>query len=554
MKNMLKKYTNIANKLSNYPAFGSKNTNVVDMLVGLLLAISPLLQHYKGFVVNAGILVLILCLPYVCIKLLLRFKSLPWKNILIVVPLVLFQAFRVLAHGTTFMELAHAAVLCGYFTAIVLGGINLKYVARSAYLVAMAAGVGIILQGICYYFFGFHLQLVATGLLLEESNAWVKLAQTGTIGITGAASAFYRPSAFFLEPSHMFLYFVPNLFLLLLTPEMNWMKRISAVVLSVGLLLSTSGMGIALVVGAWLLQLGFSSGKENRLHIKHFFTKQNFLRCVAFVLIFAVIVVILPFLRYSILRVFLGSQTVNSMILAEKNKDNTKPTVQTQPIVPTGQPQQNGQTGLTEPVIIDPTAYTEVIVPTVVPDDPWFTVTQYVPQATEAPQFTESPQASEVPGATEAPEATRAPDAPWFTETQEAPQDTVPTQKPTNSKNPGSTAISGRTERAISLIRHQMSGSQYLVGVSDNVDNVNFNLPGFFSTMYKYGIIGTVLSYIFYLCCAVFAKGAYRWMAIIILVISFVSAHTHGTFYMLFYVLMLMEGLIRKAALDEERQ
>ena len=121
MKNMLKKYTNIANKLSNYPAFGSKNTNVMDMLVGMLLAISPLLQHYKGFVVNAGILVLILCLPYVCIKLLLRFKRLPWKNLLIVAPLALFQVFRVLAHGTTFLEMAHAAVLCGYFAAIVKG-------------------------------------------------------------------------------------------------------------------------------------------------------------------------------------------------------------------------------------------------------------------------------------------------------------------------------------------------------------------------------------------------------------------------------------------------
>ena len=49
----------------------------------------------------------------------------------------------------TFMELAHGGVLCGYFVAIALGGINLKYVARSAYLVAMAAGVGIILQSIC---------------------------------------------------------------------------------------------------------------------------------------------------------------------------------------------------------------------------------------------------------------------------------------------------------------------------------------------------------------------------------------------------------------------
>lgn len=458
MKCISKGYAAVVNKLTNYPTFGSNNTNIADMLVSLLLAISPLLQHYKGVVVNAGFLALILCLPYVGFKLLFRFRNLPWKNLWVALPLLLFQFFRVAAHGTTFTELAHATVLCCYFIAIALGGINIKYVARAAYLVAMAAGIGIIVQSICYYFFDFHLQLVVTELLLEESDAWVKLAQTGIIGVNGVASAFYRPSAFFLEPSHMFLYFVPNLLLLLLSPEMNWMKRISAVVLSAGLLLSTSGMGIVFVVGAWLLQLGFSNGKENLLRFKQLFTKRNFLRCVAFVLIFAVIALILPFLRYSILRVFMDSQTVNQMIAAEK--------------IPTAQTEQAEQTEPTE----------------------------------------------------------------------------VPGETPTQSTNSGSTAISGRTERAISLIRYQMSGSQYLVGVSDSVEDIEFNLPGFFNTLYRYGIIGTLLSYLFYLYCAVCGKYASRWIAIIILAISLVSAHTHGTFYMLLYVLILMDGIVSKSA------
>ena len=110
--------------------------------------------------------------------------------------------------------------------------------------------------------------------------------------------------------------------------------------------------------------------------------------------------------------------------------------------------------------------------------------------------------------------------------------------------NGSSTAISGRTQQAISLILNKMKGLQYVVGVSDSVEDITFNLPGFFATMYKYGLIGTVLSYVFYVCCAVFTKGAYRWMAIIILGISFFTAHTHGTFYMIYYVLMLMDGLL----------
>ena len=426
--------TFMISKLINYPSLGYENTNSLDMLVSFLLAISPLLQHYRGIAVNAGIFVLIVCLPYVCLKLLFKLRTLKLKNILFALPLVIFQVFRVVVHGTTFMEFAHGAVLCGYFIAVSLGGINLRYVARSAYLVAMAASVAIIIQSVSYYLFDFHLQLVATDLLLEESNAWIKLAETGIIGVNGAVSAFYRPSAFFLEPSHMFLYFIPNLFLLLLTPGMNWVKRVSAVILSIGLILSTSGMGIVLVVGVWLLQLGFGNGKDNVLRFKHLFCKQNILRCIAFVLIFVVIAFCLPSLRYSILRIFIGNNEVNAMFAGEEM------------------------------------------------------------------QFTEGSE--------------------------------------------GSTAISGRTKRAISLIRNGMTGSQYLLGVSDSVDNIDFNLPGFFATMYKYGIIGTVISYIFYLSCAM--KGSYRWMAIIILGASLFSAHTHGTFYMLFYVLILMDGMVPK--------
>lgn len=549
-------------KLSNYPILGSENTNILDNLVALLLVLSPLLQHYKGFIVNAGILVLVICLPYVCLKLLFRIRSLPLKNVLVAIPLVLFQIFRVVAHGTTFMEFAHGAVLCGYFVAIALGGINLKYVARWAYLVAMAAGIGIIVQCICYYGFDFHLQLVATDLLLEESHAWVKLAQTGIIGVTGTASSFYRPSAFFLEPSHMFLYYIPNLFLLMLTKEMNWLKRISSVILSAGLVLSTSGMGIALVVGVWLLQLGFGKGKENVLRIKHLFCKQNILRCIAFALVFLVIVFTLPFLRYSILRIFIGGTAVKAMIAAEEAEkaaekaqialQNQQTQKATEFVFDTEEPGEKTNETATDVVVEPSTEVAEEVVtevPTEMPSnastEPSTEVTteietQVADVPTEALTEMESQTEETIDAVAEA-EKLAQEKAEAASEAERLAQE-----------NAGSTAISGRTERAISLIRYKMSGSQYLAGVSDSTENVDFNLPGFFSTMYRYGIIGTLLSYIFYISCALFGKGANRWMAIIILGVSFFSAHTHGTFYMLFYVLLLMDGLITKSVKDSE--
>ena len=437
MSRFAKYWSELWEHLANYPTFGCENTDLADKLVSFLLVISPLLQHYRGVGVNAGILVLVLCLPYIGVKLLLRLRSLRWKNLMWVLPLILFQVFRVVAHGTTLMEVAHGVVLCGYFTAIALGGINLKYVARWSYLVAMVACLCIILQSLCYYLFGFHLQMVVTEWLLEESSHWIRLAETGLIDVTGKVSLFYRPSAFFLEPSHMFLYFTPHLCLLLLTPDMNQVKGVSAAVLSLALILSTSGMGIALILAVWLLHLGFGGDEKNVLRPSHLLRWRSIRRCLGFLMVFGLIAVILPFLRYGILRIFMSQEAVNNLIGGD----------------------YLGLLGL---------------------------------------------------------------DA------------------------EGSTAISGRTQQAISLIVNKMQGLQYLIGVSDSVDDITFNLPGFFATIYKYGFLGMVLSYVFYLCCAVFAKGAYRWMAIIILGISFFTAHTHGTFYMIFYIMLLMDGLMTK--------
>ena len=452
------RFPNLPTAFSGYSTIGVENNSLCDKICGFLLAAAPLLQHYKGIYVNAGILVLVLCLPWIGIRLLLRFRELEWKRLIPVLPLILFLIYRVADHGTTFMEIAHCGVLCAYFAAIALGGINLRYVFTSAYLIAMASVFCIVIQSICYYLFGFHLQLVATDFLLEESSQWVALAQTGVVGVNGKISAFYRPSGFFLEPSHMFLYLTPNLMMLLLSRQMNLFKRLSAAALSLGLILSTSGMGIAVVAGTWLLQLGFGRGKENLLRFRHLFCKQNILRCILFVVVFVVLAVSLPSIRYSVMRIFMGNQAVNAIIASEQ--------------------------------------------------------------------------------------AEKAAGSEQYAELMEKAQDAAEQMQ----VNAGSTAVSGRTERALSLIRNRMKGMQYLIGVGDTVGDVTFNLPGFFATMYKYGLIGVVLSYLFYLSCAVFAKGAYRWMAIIIIGISFFSAHTHGTFYMLFYVLMLIDGLMERSS------
>ena len=101
--------------------------------------------------------------------------------------------------------------------------------------------------------------------------------------------------------------------------------------------------------------------------------------------------------------------------------------------------------------------------------------------------------------------------------------------------------FSGRFGQASNLISG-LRGSAMLVGLTDDRSNIIYNLPGFFATMYKKGIIGVLLSYWFYVKGLVRLKGAYFWMSLIIIILSFFSAHTHGTFFMMYFVSLLMEG------------
>ena len=228
----------------------------------------------------------------------------------------------------------------------------------------------------------------------------------------------YRPSAFFLEPSHMFLYVFPILFVFLLSPNIdNWRRKI-AILLTVGLFLTTSGMGIGVSCFAWILYLGFNSGKLNNIKLKNVFRIKNLIMLITFCIVFIVLCFTVPFFRDSIVRIFVG-------------------------------------------------------------------------------------------------------------------------------ESGGSNAIEGRTAQGFNLIAN-LTGVKLLIGVTSTTVGIQFNMAGFVATLYKFGIIGTFLSYAFYVKNAICQKVPYKWIAVVIVFVSFFSAHTHGIFYMLYYVIILMMGYNEK--------
>ena len=78
-----------------------------------------------------------------------------------------------------------------------------------------------------------------------------------------------------------------------------------------------------------------------------------------------------------------------------------------------------------------------------------------------------------------------------------------------------------------------MHGGQLLFGVTKDISNIEFNLSGYAATMYRYGLIGVILSYVVYVRGVIQLKRHFRIISMVILVISFFTAHTHGTYHLI---------------------
>lgn len=401
----------------SFEILGSGNEHFLDKFCALLLALAPILRHYVGIYESAGITALLLVVPIITLRFFKKFsEGVIDKNcISAVLPMVLFEGYSILIHGFSVSKLLYHGFMIWVYFCVACGCVNLRYVIRYAAMVACIATGALVLQYTTYYLFGFHTRCVPTELFLVKDNRWLERALYGLS--EGATS--YRPSSIFMEPSHLFLYFFPLLCMCLLLPDMTvWRKRI-AVILTVGIVLSTSGMGIAVAIGLWGLYLAMYYEKRGKIRFRWttLFSWQTV--CIIVLLLIALVgaYCFVPFFRNSVNRIFVNSS--------------------------------------------------------------------------------------------------------------------------------GSTAIEGRISRVSEFVK-TITGKAVLFGASGVASTLDFHLPGFFATYIKWGIIGLVLTYWFYGQGLLRLKGAYFWFSFLILVLSFFTAHTHGTFYMIYYFLFLINGYYEK--------
>lgn len=106
----------------------------------------------------------------------------------------------------------------------------------------------------------------------------------------------------------------------------------------------------------------------------------------------------------------------------------------------------------------------------------------------------------------------------------------------------GYNAFSGRTSKGVALL-NTMSGKQIIIGIADEMGELGKAVSGFQGEMFKYGVIGIVISYCYYLCMLNSREYYTKYLAFILIVISFVCGHTHRDFYMLYFSIYLFSGL-----------
>lgn len=244
-KNSRSKSNMISNSLWNDIHVDNKCETFVDKSIAVLLAFILLFGHFKGIfgLPLSSVVILAICPVLTLLLINCRLKiSIPC------VLLIIFMLYRTLMHNITVTEALYSLVNIIYVIAAINGKINLRAFIKTVFAVSIATTAVIIFQTVTHYLFGIHINFIPVGLLTDEIRAQLGRSIETGLSIRGG---FYRPAGFFDEPSHFTQYVAPLMIYLLFSPNINQEKLRTAVFISMGVLLTTSGMGFALVAACW---------------------------------------------------------------------------------------------------------------------------------------------------------------------------------------------------------------------------------------------------------------------------------------------------------------
>ncbi len=273
-----------------------------QLICAVVIALIPILFSYMQiFSISPTYFTLILCVPLVLLQLINKgitsLKNIVW--------IMIYLFYCMVSHGVGISEVIVTVLFLIYALAANNGAFNEKLIWKSIVVVSYIATVGVFMQIICYYVLGTRLSLCPTNLM--DETVWMQYG-VGTSGQV-LSLAFYRPSSFFLEPSMFAQYVVLAVMYLRLSEKKEKKSFKIAVFLSVGVVASTSGVGIASLVVVWLLSY-WTEIVENKKVFK------GLIAILVFAGVFYIAYLVFESFRESVLRVFGLGETSNYNALA----------------------------------------------------------------------------------------------------------------------------------------------------------------------------------------------------------------------------------------------
>lgn len=212
----------------------------------LLLIFIPLLIPYK-FPLTSYSFSTVLALLFAFSSFFISLKRRKKIKVLSIFFLLSFFVYCLFKSDDTFILVSLLAIIG--LPCLNSGYLDTKFLRKTIEIISIVAALIVIFQTAVYYLFDIHIPFISLKLCTDSTiEKYSPLIKTGIGADVGA----YRPSAFFLEPSHFAQFCLFGLVSCLF--RSNQMTK-KAILISAGIVATTSGMGILLTAATWLFWL-----------------------------------------------------------------------------------------------------------------------------------------------------------------------------------------------------------------------------------------------------------------------------------------------------------
>ena len=265
------------------------NNSALFKFIGVLIALVPILMPYRIPALSYSIAsVLATLLAVIMIPIIIcRLNKIDFSYFFLFL-LFLFYAF-VKSSGVNLVVLVFTSII---LIGLTTGAVDSSFFRKTIEIIAIAASIAVLFQTLSHYIVGGHIPLIIPSLCTES----VQSSYSNLI-LTGMASRLYRPSAFFLEPSHFTQFCV---FALVSSLFRKKARLKTAFLISLGMLATTSGMGIIMILVSWAFWLFIYNLEATKRNLP------KYLIMLLVALLLFIFVYQIPFIQQAVLRVTEG--------------------------------------------------------------------------------------------------------------------------------------------------------------------------------------------------------------------------------------------------------